>query len=204
MRLCLSTLSVAEFRAAGVLLSGEVLPLIDGNRFWDFFLTVAGSDTKAYLGTFLKAAVKLYKADKITLTDGRLEAFARSGTAIDRRKCAEAFLPQAKEADDGRLVVRLCCEDRLDLAAPLLIKARTTVSFYLLFNLLKTAEAEEIRRYAILLMRQGDSLSFRLASIIEKYFGLRPLPASFSLRIESYELSRLDGGFEAFAKTLNK
>lgn len=204
MRDYLLTLSVSEFRAAGVVLADDVLPQVGDNSFWRYLMVVAGSNTKAYLGTFLKAAVKLYRTNKVTVSDDCLKSFADICTAIDRRKCMEALLPQAKVVDDAQALVRLFCDNRLDLAAPFLIKARTAVSYYVLFNMLKAAEADEIRRYAIILMRQGDSLSFRLVSILEKYFDLHNLPGSFSLRLESYELSRLDGGYDAFVKILNK
>ena len=44
--------------------------------------------------------------------------------------------------------------------------------------------------------------SFNLACIVHHYFGLNDLPGTFSLRLENYELSRLDGNYEQFCKIL--
>jgi len=74
----------------------------------------------------------------------------------------------------------------------------------MLFRLLRTAETdpETLRRYALQLISYGDKISFNLASIIEQYFDLKGLPATFSLNLRPYELSRLDAAPETFIKIL--
>ena len=55
----LNELSAADFRTAGFLLADNLLSTYP-EHFWDFFLTIVPSKPKAYLGTFLKAALQLY------------------------------------------------------------------------------------------------------------------------------------------------
>lgn len=200
----LPALSVAEFRAAGRLLADDLLPQVPGERFWELFVTVVPSHPKAYLGTFLKAATKLYRTDRLVIDEAALSAYAVSCTPIDVRKVLEAFLPRLRTAGEVMTFVNVFCGGQLDAAGTYLMKAQTPAAYYILFLLLKTADAEVIRRYAIALMRQGDPLSFGLVSILAGYFGLESLPGTFSLRLEAYELSRLDQGYDAFVKILNK
>ena len=55
-----------------------------------------------------------------------------------------------------------------------------------------------------MLMKKGDSRSFNLACILKQYFGLADISGQFSLRIQDYELSRLDQGYDYFVKMMNK
>lgn len=197
-------LTVAEFRAAGRLLADDLLLQVQNERFWAFFVTVVPSHPKAYLGTFLKAATKLYGADRLIFDEAALRAYAATCSPIDVRKVLEAFLPRLRAADEVTMFVNAFCDGQLQAAGAHLVKAQTPAAYYVLFLLLKTAEADEIRCYALALMRQADPLSFGLVSIVERYFGLEPLPGRFSLRLEDYELSRLDLGYDAFLKILLK
>ncbi len=62
-------------------------------------------------------------------------------------------------------------------------------------------QIQALREYSIILMRKGDHLSFNLAGIIQSYFGLNALPGTFSLRLETYELNRLET-YEGFQKII--
>lgn len=202
MRVCLTSLTVSDFRSAGRLLAEEVLPSADNDAFWHFFRTIVPTNPKAYLGTFLKAAVKLYRQGKLQLQESRFADFSRSCSVIDKRKFLEALLPEAKTDSEVRVLVSAFCQGQIAEAAPYLLRAHTPQTYYVLFQLLKTADAELVRKYALLLLRNADSLSFNLASILEQYFDLAPLPGNFSLRLQPYQLNCLDRGYEAFLKYL--
>lgn len=202
----LRSLSVAEFRTAGFLLSDSVLAAFESDKFWIYFLAIVPMDVKAYLGTFLKAAVQGYKEGRIKLEGNALQTFASQASLIDARKTLEAFLPVVQKMDEVQLLLSSFKQLHLDLAAPYLIKAATPVGYCLLFRLLRTAEAEPatLRHYALLLIRRGDRLSFNLASIMRQYFDLKDIPGTFALRLESYELSRLEQSPETFIQILKR
>lgn len=201
----LQSLTVAEFRTAGYLLAEDLLPQCSSQSYWRFFMTLVPAHSKAYLGTFLKAAVRLRACRKLQLDMQALTAFAAKATPIDIHKTLDTFLALQLSFDEAHSLVSIFTGNQLQQAAPHLIKAGTPVAYYLLFRLLKTAEAEPdlLRHYAVLLMRKGDPLSFKLASAVRQYFDLPELPGNFSLQLQPYELSRLDQGFDAFMKALS-
>jgi len=202
----LNSLTATEFRTAGYLLSAELLPQLSDETFWTFFLAIVPADSKAYLGTFLKAAVSLYNSQKLSLKERPLKSFAKIATAIDGHKTLDALLPVLRKPEEVERLLRVFSSYDAGTGAPYLHRAGTSQAYYVLFKLLKTADSQPslLRRNAIALMKKGDKLSFNLASILCQYFDLRDIPGSFSLRLHPYELGRLDQGFEVFEKTLNR
>lgn len=209
---CLATLSNTEFRTAGFLLGEELLPLLGNEEeqeatvFWDFFLTIVPRHPKAYLGTFLKAAASLYKAEKLSLNDGRLDSYAKEqASPIDCKKALEALLPEIKTPQDGMRLLQLFSEEKAEAQVQALLKTSTPVGYYLLFRTLKTCEENRqlLHQCCIALLKKGDSRSFNLACILYEYFGLDQLPATFSLQIRPYQLGRLDDSYESFLKILH-
>lgn len=201
----LQSLTVAEFRTAGYLLAEDLLVRCPSSVFWHFFLEIVPRHSKAYLGTFLKAASHLFRSGGLALDEDVLGQFAKGATVIDIRKTLDAFLAMPVDAAQAELLVRLLADNRLDLAAPQLLKAGTPVAYYVLFCLLRTAEADHalLRHYAVMLIRKGDPLSFKMASVLRQYFDLKDLPGHFSLQLAPYELSRLEQGYSAFMATIS-
>lgn len=200
----LRSLSVAEFRTACYQLAEDILLGIESEQYWHFFMYLVPPRSKVYLGLFLKAAVKLYRAQSLRLDEGVLAEFASQATPIDVRKTLERLLPEVSDPVDMQLLVRVFCQNQLEQAAPHLVRAGTPTAYYQLFCLLKTAESDRqlLHAYASLLLRKADSLSFNMTSIIRQYFDLQDIPGRFSLQLEPYELSRLDQGAEYFFKIL--
>lgn len=189
----IAALSHADRRTAGYLLAERLLPaLADEARFWALFEDLVGRDAKAYLGTFLKAAATLYAAGRIGLALPPLPY-----SDIDRSKIAEALLPVLRTP-----------EEVASLAPPkiALVRGGTVPCLYVLFHELKRLEGKpQIQtRFCLELIRRGDRLGFNMAALMQAYFGLPGTGATFSLRIEPFELSRLDEGYEAFGKTLTQ
>lgn len=89
----LSGLSVSESRTANYLLSEDLLMLLSAEQYWNFFSVIVPTNSKGYLGTFLKAAVKLYKQKQLVFDSGFLSDFASYATLIDVRKFLETMLP---------------------------------------------------------------------------------------------------------------
>lgn len=202
----LSALSVAEFRTAGYLLAEEILPQLPAEDYWLYFLTIVPTDSRAYLGTFLKAAVAGYRNRRLPLDEQALTRFAPQATPIDRRKLLEALLPACRRTAEANMLVRVFCEDRLADAFPHLLKAATPIALWVMFRLLRATECseEQLKHYIVLLIRQGSPATVNMADIIRRYFGMKDVPVRYSFRLENYELSRLETGEEYFMKVLTR
>lgn len=200
----LSHLSAADFRTAGYLLSEKLLPQYP-QLFWDFFLQIVPSRPKAFLGTFLKAALELYETDENTLDFDSLQKFSQEfATPIDARKCLEYFLPEIHSTAHAQRLLNIFQQEEATALALILIKAGTPICYYLLFLTLQAADESEetLRHYCLLLMKKGDSLSFNMAVILRSYFGLSSLPGTFSMNLEPYQLGRLNDSYENFEQML--
>lgn len=200
----LNQLTASAFRTAGRLLADELLPALDDQSYWTCFISVVPTHSKAYLITFAKAAVKLYKARRLSVNSEVLGRFALQATAIDKRKWVNTLLPVLETAEEVKRLILPLGIDTAAQAAPYLIKSDTPASLYVLFKLLKKDEhnQELIRECIAQLVKNGSKLSFNMASILAHYFDCQSVRAQFSLTIPPYMLSRLDQGEETFMKVL--
>lgn len=200
----LLTLRTTDFRLAGTVLADKTLweMLKTENAvadFWTFAAVLVAADSRAFLGTMLKAATALrLKAPT--------PAFAAAcTTAIDYRKVLEALVPTAVTPTEVNALTQMFATEESVIEA-VLFKVGTAPAYFVLFNLLKQHEddAPYLRRFGIELIRKGDKRSFNLACIIKEYFGLPELPGTFSLSLQPYELSRLDTSYDTFLTIINR
>ena len=56
---------------------------------------------------------------------------------------------------------------------------------------------------AYFLMKNGDAMSFNLASLMKTYFALNELKGTFSLSLKPFELARIESSFEAFRNAMS-
>lgn len=207
MRDYLLSLRNADFRLAGSVLTDKTL-WADAD-FWTFAATLVVTNSRAFLGTMLKAATAL------GLT-APTKAFADAcSTAIDCRKVLEALLPAATNPGEvNALLQQFLAKETIvnatDASVPfsetILFKVGTAPAYFVLFNLLKLHEDDVayLRRFGVELIRKGDKRSFNLACIIKEYFDLPELPGTFSLSLQPYELSRLDTSYDTFLTIINR
>lgn len=196
----LANLKSMDFKTAGFLLAEEVLPTLEEQTFWKCFLAIVPTNAKAYLGTFLKAAIALHKQGRLTLTSEALEAYAQTGiTPIDCRKVLEALLPLARGHEEIAFLLH-CFTSDVQQRIALLLRINTLPAAYTLFREMKTQEEDLalLRSTCLALMKRGDARAFRLASLCVSYFGLEDIPGTFSLTLQPYELSRLDQSYDTF------
>lgn len=202
----LLSLSNSEQHTAGAYLSEELLPaMIDGEAFAELLLATVPAHPKAFLGTFLKAAVVLYKSKRLNLPSMALEEYAQTNlSTIDRRKVLEALLPIIDEYAQAEWLFRLFGGTEIEVRIALLARTATAPAAYLLFQLLRQEEGNMplLRHACGLLLRRGDRLAFNLTSILQAYFDIDNLPATFSLSLAPYQLSRLEGGYSSFTEQL--
>lgn len=200
-------LSCSEFRHASRLLGESFLAETESGTYWNLFAEIVPRDTRAYLGTFLKAAATMLRQHRLNLEDERLTAFCRDhSTEIDRRKILDALLPICSIPEEGSHLLRTTGTIDSESIAVLLCRANTPVCDFLLFQHLRhqDLQAPIIRQSAIAAMRRGCHRSFNLACIISQYFDIPDLPGKFSLRLEPYELSCLENGYAAFRSILDR
>lgn len=204
----LKGLSHADFRAAGIVLAEDVLPdLDDESLFWKLFHEVVAENPRAFLGTFLKAALKRYNAGKLTIAPHTsLVQFSQQASPIDCKKALDAFLPKVKTPEEVKCLLCLFGKAGAEQRVAVLLKADTPAAYCTLFQELRTLEGKQEFLYdtAVKLMHKQTPLSFNMASIMQAYFSLKPLPGAFSLHLEPYELSRLEQGNEAFLNILKR
>lgn len=202
----LNGLSRDSFRDAGALLGDDLLPSMNNTAaFRRLFLGLVPTNSKAYLGTFLKGYTSLIQKGVETLDADFLKAYlATSPSDIDCRKTLEALLPLATNPADGRLLLRLFGRGNAETQAAALLRLSTPLGCYLLFQTCKLMEADEtfLRRVVQALLRKADRLSMNSASIITKYFDVKNIGFIFALRLEPWQHSRLDESYESFKKIL--
>lgn len=193
----LLSLRNADFRLAGTVLADKTL--WSDADFWTFAAVLVSVDSRAFLGTMLKAATALR-------FNTPTPAFAAAcTTAIDCRKVLEALLPTAVSPTEVNTLTQMFDNEELTHET-ILFKVGTAPAYFVLFNLLKQHEddAAYLRRFGIELIRKGDKRSFNLACIIKEYFALPELPGTFSLSLQPYELSRLDTSYDTFLTIINR
>lgn len=202
-------MSHGEFRAVSERLANDAL--LSNNcseeNYWKLFAGIVPTNSKAFLGTFLKAAVRRYDEGGLHVTPmPALQAFADQASPIDKRKVMDALLPKVKTSAEVSVLIRLFAADEPKDRVKALLKVDTAVACYCLFRELRQLEGDDalIHQTALSLMRRQTRHGYNLASMIQAYFGLDPLPGTFSLRLNPYELSLLERSEEEFMKILKR
>ena len=202
----LSSLSRASFRTAGYMIGERLAPSFDAARYWLLFLVLVDYDAKAFLVTMLKSLVVRMKEGSVSLADEGFRPLAHRLAAndIDRQKTFRHLLPHITQPDEMRFLFRsLQLSDEEDWI-PYLVDCATLPAFYLLFLALRRRDHD--RRFLMQmgrhLVKQGDSLSFNMASLLHAYFSLDGIGATFSLSLAPYELSRVEMSYPAFCQIM--
>lgn len=202
----LNQLSHSEFRTASYMLAEELLPaMTNPSAFMTLFFDIVPQKPKAYLGTFLKAAAKLHAKALLNLKDERLHQFSARCSDIDCRKILDSLLPVTSRREDADILLDEFAKDT-EFRLNALQRAETDLCYFLLFQNLRQEEENKdlIRHHYIVLLKKDNKRAYNMASIMRHYFDLQDLPGQFSLKLQNYELSRLEISYETFTKTLNQ
>ena len=163
---------------------------------------------KALLVTFLKPAVHNYRGGRLNLQNPFLKEFARQVAdeerSIDEKKFLQSFLPVIRSADDVWELFRLFRIESIHRRVAYLIPCDSVYTYYVLFQCFRRMDHAPalLSNYCNQLIRKGSSKAFNLVSIMKCYFDLPLVKGNFSLRLEKYELSRLDASLEDFRTIL--
>lgn len=202
-----SHLTNKERRTAGYLLADVLLPTLDEQSFWQMFHVFVSHDSKAYLGTFLKAVKVVYVGKSLTFDNSELKSFATdSATVIDRQKFLTEVLPLLHTPEEVKLLLEIFDVSAADTRLVYLYKSGTCPCYYCLFNLLKMHDGDValLGKYCMLLLKKNDVLSKKMASLVNDYFGLnRDLPIGVK-EVEPYKLSKLNETYDSFKYILDQ
>lgn len=207
----LEALTNSAFRAASDILADSVLPQLAAEDFWECFNVIALSDTKAYLMTFMKAAVVKYTMGTLDFNNKRFVAFALSTrgleTSLDRQKTLKKLLPVLTTHAQIEGVLDAFCESDIDMKLKYLIQAdESKPGYYAIFKLLRMLDspADVTKNYLLHILRRSTPMAFNFVSMMRDYFGIESLNAQYSLRLQPYELSRLETSYDEFVKSLSR
>ena len=200
----LGTLSVSQFRTAGYILGERVALEVEPPQFWELLRTLVCYDNRAFLVTMLHAlSLRLQRGD-VSLSDAGFQQLIPFLTEVDATKVLRHLLPLQREPQEVTLLLQWLRVEDASARIRLLLPVGTLPCAYVLFGTLRYVEHDHalLVRVASALVRQGDAVSFNLASIMREYFGLSELKGTFSLHLKPWQLSRLETSYEAFAQAV--
>ena len=205
----LNSQSHSSFRSIGTILSVHILPDLKEDDYWRLFADFCVYNSKAFLVTFLKAAPARMSKGGFSLGHPGFKLLSAYWNEHDRLLDKQKFFLHAFPL--------LACPEQadyllhsLELTHPetvlsLLLRCETTPLFgFVLFQTLRRMEHNKalLYRCCSFLMKRGDSLSFNLVSFFKVYFDLPELNGTFSLSLESYQLSYVEQSYKAFVAML--
>lgn len=204
---CLDALSNSRFRMAGQLIGERIAPMLPPERFWPLLRVLTSWQPRAFLVTMLKSLARGMGEGRFSVHDDgfRTECQRISTSPIDRAKAARTLLPALDSPEDIRTLLLGMGYKETDTWIPLLLDDLRLPTAFLLLQALRYVEHDRpvLLRVAAHLKQRGDSLSFNMASLMRTMFGLSELGGTFSLRLEPYQLARLEKSYAAFCKVIS-
>lgn len=207
----LKSLSRSNFRTASYVLAERVLPTLAADDYWACFANIAMLDRKAFLVTFLKAAVVMYKEHKLDFSDSRFLDFAHSTASLDisldRQKSLKIVLPILRTTAEVQMLLSAFCGTNYQKQlAHLLAADESLPCYHAAFLIMRRFDhdAETLQKIMLYVLKRSTPLSFNFVSITRAYFGVEKLAARFSLVLQPYELSRMEAGYDGFVSVMTK
>lgn len=196
----LGSFSRSEQRTAGYMLGERLLLDCSKDLYWKMTEALVRHESKAWLITLMKTFLMRLKNGSASLSDKSFAELAAGFNEIERQKVALLILP---ELDSPKRIEKLfsvlgIAKGREQMVY--LVRIDTLPCLFLLLRSLRYIEHdhEEVLKVARQLMKRGTGASFNLASIIKIAFGLDELRGTFSLRLQPYQIARLEQSYDAF------
>ncbi|MBQ7460949.1 MAG: hypothetical protein IJS63_01655 [Bacteroidaceae bacterium] len=198
--LLLVSFSRSEQRTAGYMLGERLLLDCPKDLYWKMTEALVRHESKAWLITLMKTFLMRLKNGSASLSDKSFAELAAGFNDIERQKVALLILP---ELDSPKRIEKLfsvlgIAKGREQMVY--LVRIDTLPCLFLLLRSLRYIEHdhEEVLKVTRQLMKRGTGASFNLASIIKIAFGLEELRGTFSLRLQPYQIARLEQSYDAF------
>ena len=200
----LDSFSRSEQRTAGYMLGERLLLECRAEVYWKMTEVLVRYDSRAYLITLMKTFLVRLKQGTASLSDEPFARLAASFNNIERQKVALLILPELDQPRLVELLFRLMGINMGREQMVYLVRVDTLPCLFLLLRSLRYIEHDrgEVLQVAYQLMKRGTGSSFNLASIIKVAFGLDELTGTFSLRLQPYQIARLEQSYEAFCQSV--
>lgn len=200
----LSSFSRSEQRTAGYMLGERLLLDCPAELYWQMTEALVCYDSKAYLITLMKTFLLRLSRATASLSDVPFSRLAAGFNEVERQKVALLLLPELEQPKQVEQLFQLLGLAKGREQLVYLIRVDTLPCLFLLLRSLRYVEHDraEVLKVARQLMKRGSGSSFNLASIVKVAFGLDELSGTFSLRLQPYQIARLEQSYEAFCQSV--
>lgn len=200
----LSSFSRSEQRTAGYILGERLLLDCPAELYWQMTEALVCYDSKAYLITLMKTFLLRLSRGTASLSDVPFGRLAAGFNEVERQKVALLLLPELEQPKQVEQLFQLLGLAKGREQLVYLIRVDTLPCLFLLLRSLRYVEHDraEVLKVARQLMKRGSGSSFNLASIVKVAFGLDELSGTFSLRLQPYQIARLEQSYEAFCQSV--
>lgn len=200
----LSSFSRSEQRTAGYMLGERLLLYCPVELYWQMTEALVCYDSKAYLITLMKTFLLRLSRGTASLSDVPFGRLAAGFNEVERQKVALLLLPELEQPKQVEHLFQLLGLAKGREQLVYLIRVDTLPCLFLLLRSLRYVEHDraEVLKVARQLMKRGSGSSFNLASIVKVAFGLDELSGTFSLRLQPYQIARLEQSYEAFCQSV--
>jgi len=200
----LDSFSRSEQRTAGYMLGERLLLDCPPDVYWKMTEALVRYDSRAYLITLMKTFLVRLKRGTSGFSDAAFKRLAASFNDVERQKVALLILPALARPEQAEQLFRLLNISKGREQMVYLVRIDTLPCLFLLLRSLRYIEhdREEVLKVARQLIKRGTGASFNLASIIKVAFGLDELSGTFSLRLQPYQIARLEQSYDAFCQSV--
>ena len=200
----LESFSRSEQRTAGYMLGERLLLDCQPELYWKMTEALVRYESNAYLITLMKTFLVRLKQGSASLSDEAFSRLAAGFNEIERQKVALLILPELDQPKQVELFFQVLGVNKGREQMVYLVRVDTLPCLFLLLRSLRYIEHDrvEVLKVAHQLMKRGTGGSFNLASIIKVAFGLDELQGTFSLRLQPYQIARLEQSYEAFCQSV--
>lgn len=200
----LSLFSRSEQRTAGYMLGERLLLDCPAELYWQMTEALVCYDSKAYLITLMKTFLLRLRQGTASLSDVPFGRLAAGFNEVEKQKVALLLLPELEQPKQVEHLFQLLGLAKGREQLVYLIRVDTLPCLFLLLRSLRYVEHDraEVLKVARQLMKRGSGSSFNLASIVKVAFGLDELSGTFSLRLQPYQIARLEQSYEAFCQSV--
>lgn len=206
MERMLKSLSNMEFRRMERVMREEVLANLDNCLYWETLLHIIIYKRAA----FISGATAIGHLAKNRTLDFHVESVKQLYEHLKKTdeasiaKLCNMMIPEIQTEEQVTELWKAFHIENEVTKLSMLLKVDSSLSYYLIFKILKLIEDKVIaRKCCMTLIKRNSDQAFNAVSLIKTDLGLDDLPARFSLKIEEFELSHIDRDFNTFQHILN-